>query len=146
MQARIVMSDAERTDPELYDTVVGYRGGNWIFEWAKQAMIWQQKAGQEADPLSSAAPIGRMHPISIALPPTHILKVMSWRSRRRRWLIGPMKRRLFALPGELRELCFLCPAAPVTGFFTYAEKRRSVPGSPDVRRSGCAADGLLQPV
>ncbi|EOY8580678.1 alpha/beta hydrolase, partial [Klebsiella oxytoca] len=40
VQARIVMSDAERTDPELYDTVVGYRGGNWIFEWAKQAMDW----------------------------------------------------------------------------------------------------------
>lgn len=53
VQARIVMSDAERTDPELYDTVVGYRGGNWIFEWAKQAMDWQQKAGQEANLLVS---------------------------------------------------------------------------------------------
>jgi esterase FrsA len=30
VQARIVMSEAERTDPELFDTVVGYRGGNWI--------------------------------------------------------------------------------------------------------------------
>ncbi len=38
MQARIVMSEAERTDPELFDTVIGYRGGNWIFEWAKEAM------------------------------------------------------------------------------------------------------------
>jgi esterase FrsA len=47
VQARIVMSDAERTNPELYDTVVGYRGGNWIFEWSKQAMLWQQKAGQD---------------------------------------------------------------------------------------------------
>ena len=53
VQARIVMSDAERTDPELYDTVVGYRGGNWIFEWAKQAMDWQQKAGQEENLLVS---------------------------------------------------------------------------------------------
>jgi esterase FrsA len=44
VQARIVMSEAERTDSELYDTVVGYRGGNWIYEWAKQAMLWQQKA------------------------------------------------------------------------------------------------------
>jgi esterase FrsA len=49
VQARIVMSDAERTDSELYDTVVGYRGGNWIYEWAKQAMLWQQKASQEED-------------------------------------------------------------------------------------------------
>ena len=31
VQARIVMSEAERTDPELFDTVIGYRGGNWIF-------------------------------------------------------------------------------------------------------------------
>lgn len=53
VQARIVMSEAERTDPELFDTVIGYRGGNWIFEWAKEAMQWQQKAGQEADPLLS---------------------------------------------------------------------------------------------
>ena len=45
VQARIVMSEAERTDPELFDTVIGYRGGNWIFEWAKEAMQWQQKAG-----------------------------------------------------------------------------------------------------
>ncbi len=43
MQARIVMSEAERTDPELFDTVIGYRGGNWIFEWAKEAMQWQQR-------------------------------------------------------------------------------------------------------
>ncbi|MFP1496578.1 alpha/beta hydrolase [Escherichia coli] len=31
VQARIVMSDAERTDDDLYDTVIGYRGGNWIY-------------------------------------------------------------------------------------------------------------------
>ena len=34
--------------------------------------------------------------------------------------------------------------APVTG--TYAEKRRSVPVVLMCERSGCAADGLLQPV
>ena len=47
VQARIVMSESERTDSDLYDTVVGYRGGNWIYEWSKQAMLWQQKASQE---------------------------------------------------------------------------------------------------
>ncbi len=46
VQARIVM-EAERTDPELFDTVIGYRGGNWIFEWAKEAMQWQQKPGRK---------------------------------------------------------------------------------------------------
>ena len=50
VQARIVMSQAERTDPELYDTVVGYRNGNWIYEWSVQAMSWQQKAMQEPAP------------------------------------------------------------------------------------------------
>ena len=49
VQARIVMSESERTDSDLYDTVVGYRGGNWIYEWSKQAMLWQQKASQEED-------------------------------------------------------------------------------------------------
>ena len=49
VQARIVMSESERTDGDLYDTVVGYRGGNWIYEWSKQAMLWQQKASQEED-------------------------------------------------------------------------------------------------
>ncbi len=53
VQARIVMSQAERTDEGMLDTVVGYRGGNWIYEWSTQAMQWQQKATQEDDPLLS---------------------------------------------------------------------------------------------
>lgn len=44
VQARIITSDAERTQSALFDTVVGYRGGNWIYEWSKQAMLWQQRA------------------------------------------------------------------------------------------------------
>jgi esterase FrsA len=71
VQARIVMSEAERTDSELYDTVVGYRGGNWIYEWSKQAMLWQQKASQEED-ATRAASTGCMRPISThcRLPPS----------------------------------------------------------------------------
>lgn len=49
VQARIACSTGEHTDDELYDTVIGYRGGNWIYEWSKQAMKWQQKASQESD-------------------------------------------------------------------------------------------------
>lgn len=45
VQARIVMSQSGRTSDDLYDTVVGYRGGNWTYEWSKQAMLWQQRAG-----------------------------------------------------------------------------------------------------
>ncbi|MDD7997404.1 alpha/beta hydrolase, partial [Kosakonia radicincitans] len=53
VQSRIVISQAEHTDPELYDTVVGYRSGNWIYEWSTQAMLWQQKAMQEQDATQS---------------------------------------------------------------------------------------------
>jgi len=53
VQARIVMSTAGRTDPTLYDTVKGYRSGNWVFEWSSQAMQWQQKACQEEAPALS---------------------------------------------------------------------------------------------
>lgn len=49
VQSRIVCCKEERTDDNLLDTVIGYRGGNWIYEWSKQAMSWQQKAMQETD-------------------------------------------------------------------------------------------------
>lgn len=42
--SRIAASTNERTDKYWLDTVVGYRGGNWIYEWAKQGMIWQKEA------------------------------------------------------------------------------------------------------
>ncbi|HEI6916937.1 TPA: alpha/beta hydrolase, partial [Yersinia enterocolitica] len=48
--SRIACSKAEHSDNELLDTVVGYRNGNWIYEWAHQGMQWQQKAMEEADP------------------------------------------------------------------------------------------------
>lgn len=49
VQARIAASDAERTHDELFDTVIGYRSGNWIYEWSKQAMVWQQRANETQD-------------------------------------------------------------------------------------------------
>ncbi|WP_347253178.1 esterase FrsA [Leminorella grimontii] len=42
--ARIAASTNERTNEALLDTVVGYRGGNWIYEWAKEGMVWQKEA------------------------------------------------------------------------------------------------------
>lgn len=47
VQARIVMSDAERTDDDLYDTVIGYRGGNWIYEWATRRWCGNKKPVQK---------------------------------------------------------------------------------------------------
>lgn len=46
--ARITMSEAQRSSEHLFDTVVGYRSGNWIYEWTKQGAAWQAKA-QESD-------------------------------------------------------------------------------------------------
>ncbi|MBS9435685.1 esterase FrsA [Photorhabdus noenieputensis] len=43
---RIAMTNAQRSDDNLLDTVIGYRKGNWVFEWSHQAMLWQQKALQ----------------------------------------------------------------------------------------------------
>lgn len=33
VQVCIVMSDVECIDDDLYDMVIGYCGGNWIYEW-----------------------------------------------------------------------------------------------------------------
>lgn len=42
--SRIAASKADRSNEQLLDTVIGYRGGNWIYEWAKQGADWQQRA------------------------------------------------------------------------------------------------------
>ncbi|PHM44629.1 fermentation/respiration switch protein [Xenorhabdus mauleonii] len=42
--SRIAVTDAERSIDHLLDTVVGYRRGNWTFEWSQRAMHWQQEA------------------------------------------------------------------------------------------------------
>lgn len=49
--ARIAASDAERSNSQRLDTVVGYRNGNWIYEWVHQGMQWQQRALEQQDPL-----------------------------------------------------------------------------------------------
>jgi esterase FrsA len=47
--SRIAICTAEHSDANLLDTVVGYRSGNWIYEWSQQAMQWQQKALDASD-------------------------------------------------------------------------------------------------
>ncbi len=145
VQARIVMSEAERTDPELFDTVIGYRGGNWIFEWAKEAMQWQQKAGQEADPLLSGRHwLHASNLYSIAAYP-HI-KGDELAEQAQALANRAYEEAAQRLPGSLRELEFTIPGgSPITGF-AYAERRGAVSDGADVRGAGLAADRLLQPV
>jgi esterase FrsA len=49
--ARIAVADVEHTNDKWLDTVVGYRNGNWIYEWVHQGMLWQQRALEQQDPL-----------------------------------------------------------------------------------------------
>ncbi|MFD2179417.1 esterase FrsA [Veronia pacifica] len=42
--AKIAASNNQRSDDMLLDTVVGYRPGNWIYEWSTVAMSYQKKA------------------------------------------------------------------------------------------------------
>lgn len=46
VQSRMAASNAPRSNERLYDTVIGYRNGNWVYEWCQQAMLWQQRASQ----------------------------------------------------------------------------------------------------
>ncbi|MFA0173460.1 alpha/beta hydrolase, partial [Vibrio splendidus] len=58
--ARIASSDNSRTTDEWLDTVMGYRSGNWAYEWTKLGMQHQnrsnEKKGEEmAEELFSAS-------------------------------------------------------------------------------------------
>lgn len=121
VQARIVMSTAERTDASLYDTVVGYRGGNWIYEWSTQAMRWQQKASQEQD----AALCGRhwlhaSHLYSIASYPH--LKGDALSEQAQVLASRAYEEAALRLPGQMREMEFAIPGgSSVTGFLHMPE-------------------------
>ncbi|WP_312624886.1 esterase FrsA [Scandinavium sp.] len=116
VQARIVMSEAERTDAELYDTVVGYRGGNWIYEWSKQAMLWQQKATQEQDDAKAGRHwLHASNLYSIAAYPH--LKGDELADQAQALANRAYEEAAQRLPGSMRELEFTIPGgAPVSGF------------------------------
>ncbi|ELY6347101.1 alpha/beta hydrolase, partial [Cronobacter muytjensii] len=116
VQSRIVLSDAERTDPALYDTVVGYRGGNWNYEWSKQAMTWQQRAGQETDEHAiGKAWLMASTLYSIAAYPH--LKGDALAEQAQALANRAYEEAATRLSGELRELTFAIPGgASITSF------------------------------
>lgn len=121
VQARIVMSESERTDSELYDTVVGYRGGNWIYEWSKQAMLWQQKASQEEDATRSGK--HWLHAANLyAIAAYPHLKGDELAEQAQALANRAYEEAAQRLPGQMRELEFAVPGgAPVTGFLHMPE-------------------------
>lgn len=41
--ARISASDNKRTDEDVLDSVIGFRPGNWSYEWTQKGMLYQKK-------------------------------------------------------------------------------------------------------
>ncbi|QCR36976.1 esterase FrsA [Nissabacter sp. SGAir0207] len=114
--ARIAASDAERTDERLLDTVVGYRNGNWIYEWSHQAMLWQQRALESQDP----AERGKLwlmaaNYYNIAAYPH--LKGDELAEQAEVLANRAYQEAAHHLPYQLKELEFAIPGgAPITGF------------------------------
>ncbi|TEW56685.1 esterase FrsA [Psychromonas sp. RZ22] len=44
--AKISASKNKRSDPELLDTVIGFRSGNWSYEWSSKGMKFQREANE----------------------------------------------------------------------------------------------------
>nr|VUD26300.1 fermentation/respiration switch protein [Salmonella sp. NCTC 7297] len=118
---------------DLYDTVIGYRGGNWIYEWATQAMDWQQKACQEQDAMRS----GRywLHAstlYNIAAYPH--LKGDELAEQAQALANRAYEEAAQRLPGSLREMEFAVPGgSPVTAFLHMPK------GDGPFQRCSCAA-------
>ena len=114
--ARIAISDADHTDPALLDTVIGYRSGNWNFEWSKQAALWQQKALQNAQ----AGEAGQqwLHAASLySLAAYPYIKGDELADQAQVLANRAYEEATQRLPGELKALTFpISGGSPVTGF------------------------------
>lgn len=116
VQARIVSTQTERTNDELFDTVIGYRGGNWIYEWSKQAMLWQQKASHvQNEDLAGKYWLHAANLYSIAAYP--YLKGDALAEQAQVLASRAYEEAAPRLPGSLRELSFpIAGGGAVTGF------------------------------
>lgn len=47
--AKISASPNPRSDNELLDTVIGFRSGNWGYEWSKKGMLYQKQGNEFAE-------------------------------------------------------------------------------------------------
>ncbi|MDR7344148.1 esterase FrsA [Pantoea alhagi] len=114
--ARIAASPAERTSEDLLDTVIGYRGGNWIYEWSKQAALWQQKAMDAGDaPEAGEHWLHAVNLYSLAAWP-HI-KGDELAEQAQTLANRAYEEATLRLPGELKELEFPVEGGgAVTGF------------------------------
>ncbi|WP_456309098.1 esterase FrsA [Serratia proteamaculans] len=114
--ARIAVSTVEHTDDQLLDTVIGYRGGNWIYEWSKQAALWQQKATECDDDVQAGQYwLHAAHLYSVAGYPH--LKEDELAEQAQVLASRAYEEATHRLPGELKALEFaIAGGSPVTGF------------------------------
>ena len=47
--AQISVSKNKRTDDNVLDSVIGFRSGNWCYEWSQKGMFFQKKASELID-------------------------------------------------------------------------------------------------
>jgi len=114
--SRIAASRSEHTNEHQLDTVIGYRNGNWIYEWASQGAYWQQKAGECCD--SQLAGKHWLHAANLySLAGYPYLKEDTLADQAQVLANRAYQEAVSRLPGELRELTFTIPdGSPVTGF------------------------------
>lgn len=114
--ARIAISTVEHTHDALLDTVIGYRSGNWNYEWSKQAALWQQKA-QDADNDTQAGEywLHASHLFSVAAYP--YIKGDELADQAQVLTNRAYEEATARLPGELKLLTFpISGGSPVSGF------------------------------
>ncbi|MCX8959263.1 esterase FrsA [Erwinia psidii] len=123
--ARIASSQAEHTDDQLLDTVVGYRGGNWVYEWSKQASLWQERAaGEQDDQAAGHSLLQAVNLFSIAGYP--YLKGDELAEQAQLMASRAYEQAAARLPGELKELEFaIAGASPVSGFLHMPARSRA---------------------
>ncbi|CAK9884427.1 MAG: hypothetical protein XXXJIFNMEKO3_00813 [Candidatus Erwinia impunctatus] len=114
--ARIASSSVEHTDDRLLDTVIGYRGGNWAYEWSTQAAGWQSKAVEESiDAVAGQHWLHVANLYGIASYPH--LKGDALADQAQLLANRAYHEATLRLPGELRELTFaMHGGAPVNAF------------------------------
>lgn len=114
--ARIAISRETRTRDDRLDTVVGYRSGNWIYEWAKQAAEWQQRAiDGGTDDATGEFWLHAANLYSLAAWP--YIKGDELAEQAQTLANRAYEEATQRLPGELKELTFpISGGGPVIGF------------------------------
>lgn len=114
--ARIAISEFEHTDESLLDTVIGYRSGNWNYEWSRQAAQWQQRARQSEEHHAAGQHWLRAANLySLAAYP--YIKGDELADQAQVLANRAYEEATQRLPGEVKSLTFpISGGAPVTGF------------------------------